>query len=267
MGWLMESCPAQKLFAEAMLAVGAVRDFPKTIAKKVVEFVRPALPTQIRSFLCDPATMEKLEAEMPDIGDVTCGVGGSDKGGVEFSDAPPGLDRSKVDRKPTEDEKKKLGWFSVDVHASTIPSGRPATPPSKPPPPVQTPAAPPPPPPTGTPPPRGGSGGTGRTHSIEPGTIGTGSATGTVVVSWVIQGGFSKGKFPSPLRADAILSGKDSNQVIYGPDPIEILVHEVYVSGQQLRIRFEPVVDSKVISGGVTVQLSAHQIEDAELRN
>jgi hypothetical protein len=138
MGWLIESCPAQKIFAEAMLAIGAVRDFPKTIAKKIVEFVRPALPTQIQSLLCDPATMDKLEAEMPEIGDVTCGVGGSDKGGVERSDAPSDLDRSKVDRKPTEEEKKKFG--------------KPATPPSSAPPPVQTPAAPPPAPGTAPPP-------------------------------------------------------------------------------------------------------------------
>src|SRR5262245_57943811 len=258
MGWLIESCPAQKIFAEAMLAIGAVRDFPKTIAKKIVELVRPALPTQIQSFLCDPATMDKLEAEMPEIGDVTCGVGGSDKGGVSFSDAPPDPDRAALNRKPTDEEKKKFGGFDVDLKASIIPSGKPATPPPKPPPPVQAPAAPPPPP--------SGTGGTGRTHSIEPGTIGTGSGVGTVVVSWVIQGGFSKGKFAPPLKADAILSGTDSNGVIYGPDPIEILVYEVYTAGSKTGIKFEPAVDYKVISGGVTVQLSAHQVAEAELR-
>jgi hypothetical protein len=266
MSWLIESCPAQKIFAEAMLAIGAVRDFPKKIARKIVEFVRPALPSQIQSLVCDPATMEKLEAEMPEISDVTCGVGGSDKGGVGLGDAPPEPDRSALNRKPTGEERKKFGGFDVDLKASVIPSGKPATPPANPPPPVQTPAAPPPTSPPAAPPPAGGGGGTGRTHSIEPGTIGTGSTTGVIHVDWVIQGAFSKGKFAPPLRADAILSGIDTNKVVYGPDPIEILVHEVYVSGKQTRIKFEPVVDFKVISGTRTVQLSVHQMEDAELK-
>ncbi|UVO55699.1 DUF4157 domain-containing protein [Sphingomonas sp. SUN039] len=117
MAWLLETCPAKEYFAKALLAYQEVKKIPQEIAKKIVELVRPALPEWLQSFLCDPATMDGINADLPTFDEIACD---GTEGGVSRADRPSDVGAD-VDRKPTDAEKRDHGGFDKDKRAAERP--------------------------------------------------------------------------------------------------------------------------------------------------
>jgi len=118
LGWLLESCPAQEYFAKALLAFDQITKIPNAIAKKIVESVGPALPSWLQTFVCDPQTMDGINATLPTFDEVACNGGGKD---LSRRGRPSGVDTS-VDRIPTDEEKRKLGGFDAKKWAAKRPT-------------------------------------------------------------------------------------------------------------------------------------------------
>lgn len=84
---IMESCPAQMLFAEAMAASTAVQNLPKEVAKKITDTLRDFLPDWAKDFIC---TEQEMAAQIKpyDAKDYPCdpppsgGGGGGSSGGA-----------------------------------------------------------------------------------------------------------------------------------------------------------------------------------------
>lgn len=257
MGWLMESCAAKEYLAKVVLGYQQIKEIPRAIAKKIVELIGPRLPDWLQSFVCDPKTMTTIEAELPTWDEVACD---GSEGGLGKSDRPGGVDAS-VDRTPTADEKEKLGGFDIAGNDADRPR-LPAPPPVATTSPQQTvppqPAA-----PTG-----GGDDASDeqtsdtRKHSVEPGTVQGGV---NVAVNYVLRGGFTPGKFNPPKPSGAIVQAATSSGSIYGPDSIEILIHEVYMEDGKPRIKFSPKIDYKLNSDDRSLGMEAGVVYDGKI--
>jgi len=117
MAWLLETCPAKEYFAKAILAYQQIKKIPQEIAKRIVELVRPALPPWLQTFLCDPATMDGINAELPTFDEVACDGSehGVDRGGR------PGEVGAEVDQKPDDRVKPEDRGFDKDKWANERP--------------------------------------------------------------------------------------------------------------------------------------------------
>lgn len=224
LAWLLESCPAQEFFAEKIVAFRQIQQIPQKIAATIIREVKNKLPPWLQQFFCDPEAMVVDVGESPQFKDVTEDCQNTDLG---KSGAPTGLDRSKVDRKPTPEEKAQLGGFTPSTKWEERAKA-----------PVETAsgqdeeAAP---PPTGTP-----SGvdeaasdaaqSTDTTHRFEAEKGSVTNPNGSVSVLFYVHGigrGFSVGKYEAPEERDVQISFQMNGRYYDSNDVFRIRVFEV----------------------------------------
>ena len=239
---LLGTCTAQKLLAEHILTLKEVKELPQTLAQKIVDFVRPVLPSfdvgslkiDLKDLVCEKVTGS---GDLPPIEDITCGSGGSEAGYPEGKSwkPPPDVDPKILNRKPTDEEIKQHGRLPLP---GTVPPR-----------PKKTEAPPEPKPGGGAPSPGGGtqsSGGTTGSHSVREGTLD--NATGSVNVHYYVHGiggGFAPREY-NGKKETVFITAVDSNAVYYGPDKVDILIYRVFEDPKKkgtYRIDFEPAKD------------------------
>ena len=223
-GALLSTCVAQKLIAENILVIDTIRNLPAIIAQKILDFVRPLLPTEpvnIAGLLCDTIAGQP---EMPEVKEVTCGEGGSDSAtptGPGWG-VPPGVDPKVLNRPATEDEVKRHGTLDRSADKTAA-----ATPP--PPAPAQPPGA----------APGAGPGGEQKEASDAVGEGHLGPAAQLTGINLEVHGGFNPkksydGKIAYPVQLVAVAS--DASE--YGPVNVEIFVHAIFKTGSQWKITY-----------------------------
>ncbi|HYW16736.1 MAG TPA: DUF4157 domain-containing protein [Allosphingosinicella sp.] len=221
-GALLGTCVAQKMIAENILQIDTIRKLPATIAQKILEFVRPLLPTEpvnIAGMLCDSIAGE---TEMPEVKEVTCGEGGSGSStptGPGWG-VPPGIDPKMLNRPPLEDEIKKHGTLDHMVEKD------------KPPPPPA------PPKPSGAEP---GSGAEGKekegADSVGEGNLGPDAKISGITLE--VHAGFNPDKaYDGKTYYTVQLVAVASDASIYGPVSVDIYVHKAFRSGAGARVTY-----------------------------
>jgi hypothetical protein len=245
---LLNTCSAQKMIAEVILALDAIRNMPKSIADGIVKFVRPILPSvTVGSLKIDTAEMlcTSVDAsnELPAVEDVTCGESLSDRGAPEGKDwRPPGeVDMTILNRKPTAAEIAKHGRLPV-------PGSVPARPAPKPNPPPTTDGDPNAPSTPSTPSTPGtGTDATG-THGLRDGDLSTGAGwtVHQVNVDYYIHGkggGFALKSYDG-AEFDVFITAVSSDAIFYGPEPIRVKVFRVFEDPENKgkhKIEFQPL--------------------------
>lgn len=276
----LENCTTQNQIGAMMAASSFIKSLPRKAGIAIVtkvktllensnipgEFNGKSLGVHASGLFCNPSELSFPEIEYKPL---PCGNSGdyrrSKTGKYEIPDDFDGYYKPKT---PTPEEEKP--WMGTE-----IPSGREGdlAPMPKPPEPAQPgPAVPPAAEPAGDP--AGGAPGGGgskpggkaaklRIHSVEPGKVVGGRH---VNINYELRGGFAYGKFDPPKPSGAIVNAIDSDGDIYGPDRIEILIHEVYLDGKQPKIRFEPKIDYRLKSNAVVIPLRKGRVYDVPVR-
>jgi len=236
MAWLLETCPAKEYFAKAILAYQQVKKIPQEIAKRIVELVKPALPPWLQTFLCDPATMDGINAELPTFDEVACDGNehGVDRGGR------PGDVGEEVDKQPDERVKPEDRGFDKNKWANERPKVPQQTKPQQPVPENQPGQADTPPKPTGDATSGGEQSGGATDNATHVKEITdfdpAGKKTGVFVIvhPTSAQGGLAVkdyGNFASKNRISII----DSDNNKFGPSDkfVDIVIHRVYPNPDQ----------------------------------
>jgi hypothetical protein len=288
---LLSTCMGQTLLAEALMAFEAVRKLPSTIAATIVDFIKPILPEAARGILCDTAGMK---LELPKVRDVTCGSGGSPgatpgpgaDGKYTKGDWSPPSRYTPGAREKTEDRASTYlegggdpGPPPPKPKPDPKPKGgdapdKPAAPPSTP---AQQPA----------PEPQAQDGPGKAPATVAPGTgapateaadsVGEGHLDGKpMTINIELRGGFDPKKSYDGKTAYTVdLIATDSDNVHYGPVPIEVYVYAIVKAdpGWRISFKFKLAKDANniVLTDGVTgnsfeIHDSATKVRSGKLR-
>lgn len=275
LAWLLESCAAKEYFAKAMLAYQDLKKIPQVIAKKIVEQIRPALPVWLQSFVCNPKTMDGINADLPTWDEVACD-GTEDS--LDRSGRPGNVDTS-VDRKPTDAETRDLGGFEKEKLANERPKA-PKPPPDKPKPGDVAPPAPPTPPAPPAEPPKPASSEAAKDKST-PSTQAThvkpiekldktGTKTG---VLFIVHPSLAQGALPpkdyNKMKSKNRVSAVTTDNTRFGPtaEEVDIVIHRVFPDpgkSGSLAIEFSlpQAIRMTVGTGGPWLEASAGKYVD-----
>jgi hypothetical protein len=247
---LLNTCTAQKMIGDVILAFDTIRKLPKTIADAIIEFIRPKLPSfavgsltiNLSDLLCKTAAESN---DLPAIDEVTCGASLSDPGAPEGKDwrPPSEVDLKILNRAPTAQEIAAHGRLPAP---GSVPPPLTGQPPPQPPGGTtpQTPT-----PPTSTPPQDSGSGGKGSSaHGIREGELSTGGnwTRSTIAVDYYIHGkggGFTPKNYGGS-EMTVFITAVSSDATLYGPEEVKVKVYKVFEDPKKkgaYKIEFEPL--------------------------